>query len=131
MDEFERHDEQAEPEDEVQVPFVPPPSASSAPTEDTSAPSSGSILTGTSSELEHGVGGTGDHPAPAVMLDGQGALHSAGEPPAGNVASGQAPAGDSFDLQSGDLSPEAKEALANAPHEHPQIQTDRPDIGTP
>lgn len=92
----------------------------------------GSLLAGTSSELEPGVGGTGDHPAPAAMLDpSTGQLHQAGEPPSGGVAVGQAPAGDSTDLQSGDLSPEAQAALDNAPHEPEQVEIDRPDIGTP
>lgn len=90
------------------------------------------ILTGTGSELQPGVGGSGDHPAPAVVVDpADGTQHVAGEPPAGTVAGGQAPQGDSSDLQSGGdvTDPEALERL-NAVHEPEQIETDRPDIGT-
>ncbi len=89
------------------------------------------MFAGTGSEIENGVGGSADHPAPAAVLDEHGVLHVAGEPPAGNIASGQSPVGDLTDLQSGDLSPEARAAMDNAPHEHPQVQIDRPDIGTP
>lgn len=88
-------------------------------------------LAGTGTEVEHGVGGGGEHPAPAAVVGDDGQLHQAGEPPAGTVASGQAPAGDPFDLQSGDLSPEAQAALDAAPNEPEQAETDRPDLGTP
>lgn len=87
-------------------------------------------LAGTSSELEPGVGGTGDHPAPAAMRDESGDLHVAGEAPAGTAESNESPAGDSTDLQSGDVvDPEAREKL-NAETEPEQVETDRPDIGT-
>lgn len=89
-----------------------------------------SLLVGTSTELEHGTGGLGDHPAPAVMVDSDGSLHVAGEAPAGNVAGSSTPVGDTSELQSGDLSPEAK-ARYDVVAEPVQVATDRPDIGTP
>lgn len=92
---------------------------------------SGGLLTGTASELQPGVGGLGDHPAPAVVKNEDGTLHVAGEPPAGTSAGTQVPEGDSADLQSGDdvTDPEAREAL-NEVKEPDQIETERPDIGT-
>ncbi len=86
-------------------------------------------LPGTASEQAPGVGGTGDHPAPASMVDENGVLHVAGEPP--NAAAGQSPVGDSTDVQSGtDVDPEALAKL-DAVTEPVQAETDRPDIGTP
>lgn len=88
------------------------------------------LLAGTSSEQQPGVGGTGDHPAPASVVGEDGELHVAGEPPAGTSAGTQTPAGDTTDLQSGDVTdPEAREKL-NAETEPEPIETDRPDIGT-
>jgi hypothetical protein len=88
-------------------------------------------LAGTASEQAPGVGGTGDHPAPAAVIrpeDGQ--LHVAGEPPAGTVAGTAVPAGDAPDLQAGEVTdPEARERL-NATKEPEQIETERPDLGT-
>lgn len=73
----------------------------------------------------------GTHPAPAQVADAAGVLHQAGEPPNGLTALGQAPVGDSTDLTSGDLSPEAQEALDHAPSEPVQVEVEREDIGTP
>lgn len=113
-------------------------------TDESSEPSSGSsesssetettgLLAGTGSETQPGVGGTGDHPAPAAVVDPEtGELHSAGQPPAGNVASEQSPTGDLSDAtdESHALSDKARAAL-NEVHEPDQVETDRPDIGTP
>jgi hypothetical protein len=88
-------------------------------------------LAGTGTELEPGVGGSGTHPAPAVVRTDDGVLHQAGEPPAGTNAPMEAPVGDFGDRQSGDLSPEAEAELDAAPHEPEQVETDRVDIGTP
>lgn len=89
------------------------------------------LFAGTESEVETGVGGTADHPAPAAMRDEAGGLHVAGEPPAGTVASGESPTGDQSDEQSGDVTDaDARERL-NAVCEPVQQPTARPDIGTP
>lgn len=87
-------------------------------------------LVGTASEQAPGVGGTGDHPAPAAMVDPEtGNVRVAGSPP--DVASGVAPASDTTDLQSGDVTDaEAREKL-NAETELEDVPTDRPDLGTP
>lgn len=87
-------------------------------------------LVGTTTEQQPGVGGSGDHPAPAVMRDESGAVHSAGAGP--STAAETAPEGDSADAtdESHALSPEAAEEL-NQVHEPDQVETDRPDIGTP
>lgn len=81
----------------------------------------------TTSELEPGVGGSADHPAPAVMADENGVLRVAGEGP--STAPWQVPTGDSFDLQSGDVSPEAKAKLDVVSDPKP-FPISRPDIGT-
>lgn len=86
------------------------------------------ILTGTGAEQAPGVGGAGEHPAPAVVRGPDGSLHVAGEPPAGTVASGLA-GSELRDTPSGAADEEAREAL-NAEHEPDQIETDRPDLGT-
>jgi hypothetical protein len=86
-------------------------------------------LPGTGSEQQPGVGGTGDHPAPASIVGEDGQLHQAGEPV--GVASSNAPEGDSTDLQSGDLSPEAEAERDRADPEPDQVEIDRPDLGTP
>lgn len=89
------------------------------------------LLAGTSSEQQPGVGGTGDHPAPAAMRDESGALHSAGRPPSGTVESEESPTGDATDLTDAGhaQSPEAREELDSV-HEPDQVETDRPDLGT-
>lgn len=89
------------------------------------------VLAGTSSEAEPGVGGTGDHPAPAVMVDpATGNLRQHGEPV--DTAGDQSPRGDSTDRPSGDVvtDPEARARL-NAGYEPEQVHTERQDIGTP
>jgi hypothetical protein len=87
-------------------------------------------LVGTTSEQESGVGGLGDHPAPAVMRDPEtGAIRQHGEPV--NTAGNQVPIGDSSDEESGDgLNDDAREALTRE-QEPDQQDTDRVDIGTP
>jgi hypothetical protein len=89
-----------------------------------------SPLVGTSSELAPGVGGVGDHPAPAVMRDpATGFMRQHGEGPL--TAGDQSPIGDTVDRMAGDgLDPEAREKL-HAEHEPDQIDIDRSDIGTP
>lgn len=89
-------------------------------------------LVGTTSELQPGTGVGGSHPAPAVMRDPDGTVHSAGLPPAGNAAGEAAPVGDESDQasESGFLTPEAREEL-EAVHEPEQVETERPDLGTP
>lgn len=110
----------------------PTPPTSEPESEISSSPQPGSgLVAGTGTELEPGTGGLGDHPAPAAMIGPDGALHVAGEPPAGNIAGSSSPVGDTSDLASGDLSPEAKAARDAAPSEHQQVETNRPDIGTP
>lgn len=87
------------------------------------------ILTGTASEQAPGVGGLGDHPAPAAVRDPDGSIHVAGEPPAGTIAGSVAP-DDLGETAGGDVTdPEAQERL-NAVVDHAAHPTDRPDIGT-
>jgi hypothetical protein len=90
----------------------------------------GGLLVGTSSEQAPGVGGVGDHPAPAAMRDPEtGFIRQHGEPV--NTAGNQSPQGDATDEGSGDdfLSPEARANLTKQ-HEPDQADTERPDIGT-
>lgn len=83
------------------------------------------LLVGTASEQAPGVGGVGDHPAPAAMVDPEsGRVRVAGEPP--HAASGVAPGEEEADAETDE---EAREKL-NAVQEPDQIETDRPDIGT-
>lgn len=86
------------------------------------------ILTGTAEELAPGVGGAGEHPAPAAVRNPDGSLHVAGEPPVGNVASGLA-GSELEETPSGATDEGAREAL-NAEQEPEQIETERPDLGT-
>lgn len=69
------------------------------------------LLAGTGEELAPGVGGAGEHPAPAAMRDPEtGELRVAGQPPAGTAALSEAPAGDTSDVRSGDdVDPEVRE----------------------
>lgn len=126
----------APPPQVVSPPSVPMDESSESSSETTQEPSASANVTSSSPPPDSpepgvGTGGTGDHPAPAVMTGPDGELHVAGEPPAGNIAGTSSPFGDTSDLQSGDLSPEAEAARDAAPSEHEQIDTDRPDIGTP
>lgn len=77
-----------------------------------------------------GVGGTGDHPAPAAMRDETGKLRVAGESPNVSFAGTEAGADLGEDIASGALDPEAREKL-NAETEPEQVEVQRPDIGTP
>jgi hypothetical protein len=87
------------------------------------------VLIGTGSELAPGVGGTGDHPTPAVMRDPEtGAIRVAGQP--SNGAIGASPEGDDFDAQSGDVTDPAARARLNAVSEPEAYAIKRPDIGT-
>lgn len=108
------------------------PSPSSDQADESSSESTPGPLAGTSSELEPGIGGSADHPAPAVMRDESGALHSAGQSPAGTDAAEESPAGDTSDVQDAGhaLDPEVREEL-DAVHEPDQAETARPDLGTP
>lgn len=107
------------------------PSSESSPASSSESSETEGPLAGTTAEQEPGVGGTGDHPAPAVMRDPEtGALHSAGEAPAGTAESGQPPASDTADLQAGDVTDEEARERLNAviePEPHP---IERPDLGT-
>lgn len=88
------------------------------------------LLAGTASERQPGVGGTGDHPAPAAMRDPEtGRLRVAGEPETG--AGTAVPVGDSTDLQAGDVTDESARERLNAVTEPEQQETERPDLGTP
>lgn len=88
------------------------------------------VLVGTTAEQEPGVGGIGDHPAPAAMVDPEtGEVRVAGQPP--HAASGVAPEGDAFDEQAGgDVTDEEAKEKLEAVQEPDQIETERPDIGT-
>lgn len=131
-EETETHDEPLVPAIEESAPEASdeheqePPS----PEENSTEGEEGGVLSGTASEQAPGVGGTGDHPAPAAMINPEdGSLHVAGEPPNGSIAGSVAPAGES-DLSDRDVSdPEALEKL-NAVQEPEQVETERPDIGT-
>lgn len=107
-----------------------PAPQSSESSESSDEPQGEGLLAGTASEQAPGVGGLGDHPAPAAIVGEDGQLHVAGEPPAGTIASGQAPVGDAADEQSGDVTDEEARERLNAVQEPEQIETDRPDIGT-
>lgn len=126
-------DESSEPSSEPTPETSPTESETSSDGQTDSSPQAAEagLLAGTTAEVAPGVGGTGDHPAPAAVLNEDGSLHVAGEPPVGNIAPSQAPAGDSTDLPSGDVvtDPAAREKL-NAETEPEPIETDRPDIGT-
>lgn len=89
------------------------------------------VLVGTGTERAPGVGGLGDHPAPAAMRDPvRGGIHVAGEPPAGTIAGSSAPA-DSEDVQAGgDVTDEDARERLNAVTEPEPYETERPDIGT-
>ena len=85
-------------------------------------------LAGTESERAPGVGGLGDHPAPAAMLDEDGVMRQHGETP--STAAQQAPVGDGFEEQVGDVTdPEAQEKL-DAVVEPEPYEIKRPDLGT-
>lgn len=106
------------------------PETTDAPATETAAEPG--VLAGTGSELAPGVGGTGDHPAPAVMVDpATGFMRQHGESLI-NTAGNQAPIGDLSDTTSADnaLDPEARERL-DAVTEPDQAETNRPDLGTP
>lgn len=127
---FPASEEQAEPDQEAHSePAQADDSAESGDPE--AADEREGILAGTGSELAPGVGGDGDHPAPAAVLGDDGQLHVAGEPPAGTIAPSQAPVGDEPDVGSGDIvsDEEARERL-NAVTEPEPYETERPDLGT-
>jgi hypothetical protein len=65
---------------------------------------SSGVLAGTSSERAAGVGGGGEHPAPAIMRDPEtGALRQHGEAP--SSATDSVPVGDSSDEESDGTDP--------------------------
>jgi len=89
------------------------------------------VLAGTASEQAPGVGGTGDHPTPAAMVDpDDGGLHVAGEPPAGTSALSASPEGDTTDRQAGDVTDPQARARLNAVVAPAPFHTKRPDLGT-
>lgn len=76
--------------------------------------------------------GASDHPAPATTRDPDGRLHVAGEIPGGATFAGTEAGVDipSPEVGSGAMDDETRAKL-NAEHEPEQVETDRPDIGTP
>lgn len=79
-------------------------------------------------EAQVGTGSAGTHPAPAIMPGEDGVLRQHGEGP--TSAGDSAPEGDSSDRSDVDVDQEAQAKL-NAEHEPDQVETDRPDLGTP
>jgi hypothetical protein len=87
------------------------------------------VLVGTTTEEAPGVGGIGDHPAPAAMVDPEtGRVRVAGEPP--HAAASVAPAEDADVQAGGDVTDDEARERLNAVQEPEQVETERPDIGT-
>jgi hypothetical protein len=112
-----------------QEPEEPVEPEGSGTTEGVDTPEGGGVLTGTATEQAPGVGGLGDHPAPAAMVDETGNVRVAGQPP--HAAAGVAPEGDTTDEQAGgDVTDEEAAEKLTAVQEPEQVETERPDIGT-
>ena len=87
------------------------------------------VLVGTTTEQAPGVGGIGDHPAPAAMVDPEsGELRVAGQAPA-DTAALSAPPDQEVEQPSDEEIEENRERL-NAVTEPDPVQIERPDIGT-
>jgi hypothetical protein len=86
------------------------------------------LVAGTETETAPGVGGLGDHPAPAAMRDADGELRVHGETE--STAGWTSPAGDGFDLQVGEVTDESARERLDALAEPEPFAIERPDIGT-
>lgn len=113
-----------------QEPEQPAEPEGTGTSEGVETPEGGGVLIGTTTEQAPGVGGIGDHPAPAAMVDPEsGQVRVAGQPP--HAASSVAPEGGEVDVQAGgDVTDEEARGRLNAVQEPEQVETERPDIGT-